>query len=187
MTPISLAEQKILLHLARQTLTAAVRGEALPPLPADLPEVLLRPGAAFVTLTEAGNLRGCVGSLEAHQPLVADVREHAVDAALNDYRFEPVRPEELPEIHIELSYLTPPQPLEYTNPQDLPAKLRSGVDGVTLRDGLRRATFLPQVWAQLPEKSEFLNHLCQKMGAPADLWQKKRLEVFTYQAQEFHE
>jgi len=185
---LSADEQSILLALARQALEAGVQGGALAPL--DLktfPPRLQAMGAAFVTLTIAGRLRGCVGALEPYQPLAEDVREHAVAAALSDYRFPPVTPDELPSIHIEVSRLTVPQPLDYDGPDDLLARLRPGVDGVVLRDGIRRATFLPQVWEQLPDPVEFLEHLCWKMGAAPDLWRRKHLEVLTYRVQEFHE
>ena len=134
-----------------------------------------------------GDLRGCIGALEAYQPLAEDVREHAVAAALNDYRFPPVQVAELNGISLEVSRLTAPVPLEYTSPEDLVAKLRPGVDGVILRDGGRRATFLPQVWEKLPDAENFLANLCHKMGASPDLWRRKHLEVLTYQVEEFHE
>lgn len=182
-------ERLYLLRLARQSIAAAVNGRPQPPIDLDsLAGRLREPGACFVTLTEAGDeLRGCIGTLEAHQPLAADVREHAAAAAMEDTRFAPVSPDEVDGLHIEISVLTPPQPLEYGDPADLLARLRPGIDGVTLRDGWRRATFLPQVWDKLPDKPAFLAHLCQKMGAPADLWRKKHLEVETYQVEEFSE
>jgi hypothetical protein len=181
-------EKLILLRLARTTLERGVRGEELPPV--DLKGVtphLKEPGASFITLTIAGELRGCIGALEAYQPLVQDVREHALAAALEDPRFPPVRPEELDQIEIEISRLTPPQNLEYQDAADLVRQLRPNVDGVILRDGPRRATFLPQVWEKIPDKAEFLDALCAKMGAARDTWRHKHLEVLTYQVEEFHE
>ncbi len=182
------AEQEILLKIAREALDKSVRGEALPQvdLPA-LPPALQKEGASFVTLTVGGQLRGCIGALEAYQPLALDVQEHAMAAALQDYRFPNVRPDELASIDIEVSVLTPRSPLDYTGPDDLIAKLRPGVDGVVLQDGFRKATFLPQVWDQLPHPEQFLSQLSLKMGSPADVWRKKPLKVFTYQVQEFHE
>jgi AmmeMemoRadiSam system protein A len=115
------------------------------------------------------------------------VREHAIAAALNDYRFRPVQVAELNGISLEVSRLTAPVPLEYSSPENLLAKLRPGVDGVLLREGGRRATFLPQVWEKLPNAEEFLDNLCHKMGAAPDLWRRKHLEVLTYQVEEFHE
>ena len=150
-------------------------------------EKLQKKGASFVTLTIEGDLRGCIGTLEAFQPLFRDVQDHALQAALEDYRFPPVTEEELPLISIEISRLTPPVPLPYKNPLDLPKLLKPNLDGVILKDGFRRATFLPQVWEQLPEAGMFLSHLCQKMGSAPDLWRRKVLEVFIYHVEEFSE
>jgi len=181
-------EKQTLLRLARQALETGVRGEPLPPLDeASLTPALRLQGASFVTLTVHGNLRGCIGALEPYQPLVEDVREHAVAAALEDYRFPTVQASELAGIEIEVSRLTVPEPLEYTNADDLLARLRPGVDGVILRDTFHRATFLPQVWEKIPDPAEFLANLCYKMGAAPDTWRRKHLEVLVYQVEEFHE
>jgi AmmeMemoRadiSam system protein A len=181
-------EQKILLHLAREALQYGVKGESLPPLDSSaLTPRLLEEGASFVTLTEAGQLRGCIGALEPYQPLAQDVREHAVAAALEDPRFPPVNMGEVDRVHIELSRLTRPVPLPYAHADDLLHKLRPHVDGVILRDNFRRATFLPQVWEKIPDPAEFLDNLCYKMGAHPDLWRRKHLEVLVYQVEEFQE
>ncbi len=186
--PLSPEERRILLRLARESVEHAVHGRPLPRLDVHaLPPALQQPGVVFVTLTKGGALRGCIGALEAYQPLAADVREHAAAAATQDYRFSPVRPQELPQIRIEISRLTPPVPLPYDDPQALPALLRPHVDGVVLRDGFRRATFLPQVWEKIPLPQDFLSQLCLKMGAPPDLWRRKVLDVSTYQVEEFSE
>ncbi|MGC8856063.1 MAG: AmmeMemoRadiSam system protein A [Anaerolineae bacterium] len=185
---LSEEEKRILLQLARQALEHGVHGTKLPPLDwASLPERLRAPGATFVTLTVKGALRGCVGALEPYQPLAEDVREHAIAAALEDYRFPPVRPEELNRICIEVSVLTRPQPLEYATADELLSRLRPHIDGVILQDGLRRATFLPQVWDKIPAPADFLDNLCYKMGVSPDLWRRKHLDVFIYQVEEFHE
>lgn len=181
-------EKRTLLCLARQAIESGVRGEKL--LPLDIPSLpprLQECGSSFVTLTIHGDLRGCIGSLEPYQSLVEDVREHAIAAALHDYRFPAVCPEELLQVQLEISCLTVPTALEYCSPEDLLSKLRPGVDGVILRDGARRATFLPQVWEKLPDPSEFLDHLCYKMGVAPNLWRKKYLDVLIYQVEEFHE
>ncbi len=185
---LSQAEKQTLLRLAREAMEAGVRGRTLPPLdPACLTPALAAHGASFVTLTRHGELRGCIGALEPYQGLAEDVREHAVAAALEDYRFPNVGEEELKEIEIEVSRLTRPEALEYSTPEDLLSRLRPGVDGVILRDSVRRATFLPQVWEKVPGKEDFLGQLCWKMGAAADTWRKKHLEVLIYQVEEFHE
>lgn len=185
---LSQAEQATLLELARQALQAAVCRQPRPFLDlAEMPANLRAPGATFVTLHWRGELRGCVGTLEASQPLAEDVRVHAVAAALQDYRFPPVQPEELPDIRIEISRLTAPQPLQYKDSNDLLTMLRPHVDGVLLRDGPRRATFLPQVWAKIPDPAIFLTQLCLKMGVEGNLWRYRRLAVYTYQVEEFSE
>jgi uncharacterized protein len=181
-------EKETLLRLARGTLERGVRGLELPAVEADETTPRLNdPGASFVTLTIKKQLRGCIGALEPYQPLAQDVREHALAAALDDPRFPPVTPEELDQIEIEISRLTLPRRLDYADASDLLNRLRPNIDGVILRDGMRRATFLPQVWEKLPDKEAFLDNLCSKMGAMPDTWRKKHLEVLTYQVEEFHE
>ena len=181
-------EKSILLNLARRSIELAVNQRPLPQLNLeDYSPPLREISSSFVTLMIRGELRGCIGALEPYQPLVQDVCEHAAAAALEDYRFSPLTPAEVPLIEIEISRLTPPQPMEYKNPQDLLNCLRPNIDGVVLRDGHRRSTFLPQVWEKLPDPAAFLSQLCQKMGAPANLWRRKPLEVFIYQVEEFRE
>ena len=181
-------EKQTLLRLAREAMEHAVRGKKLPPLDNNsLTPRLREDGASFVTLTINGNLRGCIGALEAHQPLAEDVREHAVAAALEDPRFRPVDETELSRIKLEVSRLTAPYPLEYSSSEELRAKLRPHVDGVILKDDYRRATFLPQVWEKIPDADDFLDHLCTKMGAKPNLWQSMKLQVYVYQVEEFHE
>ena len=181
-------EKRILLTLARQALTQGVNKQLLEPLDLSIySDHLQQEGASFVTLTEGGELRGCIGALEPYQPLAEDVREHAVAAALEDYRFPQVRPQELAYIQIEISRLTIPQILDYQRPDELVARLRPNVDGLILKDGFRRATFLPQVWEKLPDPEMFLSHLCQKMGAPEDLWRRRIMQALIYQVEEFHE
>jgi AmmeMemoRadiSam system protein A len=185
---LTLEEKKTLLQEARGAMEKAVKGEKLQALEmASMTPLLREEGASFITLTIQGELRGCIGALEPYQPLVKDVREHAIAAALEDPRFPPVRPNELNQIEIEISRLTIPKRLEYKDAEDLLSKLRPQVDGVILRDGYRRATFLPQVWEKLPDKAEFLDNLCYKMGAEPETWRHKPLEVLIYQVEEFHE
>lgn len=186
--PLTQQEKNHLLLIARQAMETAVRRLPLVELElGTMPGTLREKGASFVTLTVGGALRGCIGTLEAYQPLVLDVQEHAMAAALEDYRFAPVIPPELKHIQIEVSRLTPATPLEYTDSLDLLSKLRPGVDGVIIKDGHHRATFLPQVWEKLPDPSDFLDQLCYKMGAMPETWRKEHLQVFTYQVEEFHE
>ena len=185
---LTLEEQQTLLRMAREAMEYGVRGKKLPSLNKEtLSSHLSEKGASFITLTIRGDLRGCIGALEAYQPLAEDVREHAIAAALEDPRFPPVREAELSRIQIEVSRLTRPIPLEYEDASDLLSKLRPHVDGVLLKDDYRRATFLPQVWEKIPDPVQFMNNLCYKMGVSENLWQIKHLNVLTYQVEEFHE
>jgi AmmeMemoRadiSam system protein A len=186
---LTFEEQQTLLRLGRAAMERAVRGEKLAPLDeATLSPHLHEQGSSFVTLTIDGQLRGCIGGLEARQSLAEDVRQHAVAAALEDPRFPPVTQDELNGIQIEVSRLTRPHPLEYKDAEDLLSKLRPHVDGVILRDGMyHRGTFLPQVWEKIPDPAEFLNNLCYKMGLSKNLWRNKHLDVLIYQVEEFHE
>ncbi len=183
-------DKKYLLLVAREAIVNATQNKKVDDLNlANLSKLLREHGASFVTLHRKsdGQLRGCIGALEAYQPLVVDVQYHAVAAALEDYRFSPVTAKEIQNLTIEISRLTAPDDLKYDNPLDLPGLLQPGVDGVTLKDGLRKATFLPQVWEQLPDPEEFLAYLCRKMGNSPDRWKLKRLDVSVYQVEEFHE
>jgi AmmeMemoRadiSam system protein A len=155
--------------------------------PDTTPENLWRDAACFVTLTKHGQLRGCIGSLEAHQPLVLDVRDNAIGAAFRDPRFPPVSADELDDLHVEISVLSRPEPLSYDSPDDLIAKLRPGVDGLVIERGWNRATFLPQVWEKLSDPHEFLQHLCRKAYLPADAYRHPGLDVYTYQVEKFEE
>jgi AmmeMemoRadiSam system protein A len=141
----------------------------------------------FVTLKINGQLRGCIGNLTSNEPLVSGVRRNAINAAFHDPRFAPLSASELDRIEIEISILTEPKPLNYRDGIDLLEKLRPNVDGVTICLGHASATFLPQVWEQLPEPQDFLAHLCMKAGLAADAWKNSRFEVSTYQVQYFEE
>jgi hypothetical protein len=181
-------EKQTLLKLARESIELVVQEKTLPKLNLDsFTPVLKQKGASFVTLTIQKKLRGCIGALEAYQPLVEDVREHAVAAALEDPRFLPVDKSELNRIRIEVSILSVPQALSYDSSEDLIKKIRPHVDGVTIKYGERKATFLPQVWEKIPDLSEFMNQLCYKMIGQANLWRETKLQVFTYQVEEFQE
>lgn len=185
---LSKNEKKILLTIAREAITHAVRDEQLKKINLKEQSKLLRdPGASFVTLTIADKLRGCIGTLEAKQPLILDVQEHAVAAALEDYRFPNVRDAELHLIKIEISRLTPVHLLDYSTPEELVSKLRVGVDGVLIKASGRRATFLPQVWEKVPNSEQFLSQLCIKMGVMPDLWRENYIQVYTYQVEKFKE
>ncbi len=141
----------------------------------------------FVTLTLNRQLRGCIGSLTSDESIRIGVSRNAINAAFHDPRFSPLNAADFEKVDIEVSILSEPQPLNYSDSADLVKKLRSGVDGVILRKGHASATFLPQVWQQLPQASDFLSHLCIKAGIAADAWEHTKLDISTYQVQHFHE
>jgi MEMO1 family protein len=179
-------ERRLLLELARKSVVAAVTGGEAPKAD-DVPAKFRARRACFVTLTKNGRLRGCIGSIFPVEPLYEDVSRRARSAAIEDTRFPPVRADELKKIEIEVSVLTVPKRLAFTSPKDLLAKLRPGVDGVVLRVGNRQATYLPQVWEQIPDKRNFMNELAEKAGLSADAWTQPEAEVMTYQVEAFKE
>ncbi|MCF8142421.1 MAG: AmmeMemoRadiSam system protein A [Deltaproteobacteria bacterium] len=179
---------KYLLEEARKTIQQALMGDR--EQTADdvrLDPIFNQRRGTFVTLTIGGNLRGCIGHIIPQESLIDGIRINAINAAFKDPRFRPLDQEEWKRIRIEISILTDPKPLSYSDADDLLRKLRSGIDGVILKKGYHQSTFLPQVWDQLPQKEEFLNHLCLKAGLDGDEWKKGTLEVSTYQAQAFEE
>ena len=141
----------------------------------------------FVTLKIKGQLRGCMGCLTPSETILEGIQRNAINAAFNDPRFPALTAAELEQADIEISILTSPQVLEYSEGTELLAKLRPNVDGVIINKDQARSTFLPQVWEQLPKTEEFLAHLCRKAGLPADEWTKGELDVSLYQVQYFHE
>jgi len=166
-----------LLKLARSEIGSKLGHRIPPPAHAGW---LDEPGASFVTLTRQGELRGCIGTLEAHRPLGEDVRENAVAAAFRDPRFMPLSRDEFEDIRVEVSLLSPSEPLLVKNEEEALARLRPNVDGVVLEYGRYRSTFLPQVWEQLPNPAEFLAHLKRKAGLSMDFWADQvRLSRYT--------
>jgi AmmeMemoRadiSam system protein A len=131
---------------------------------------LCEPGASFVTLRLEGELRGCIGSIDARRPLGDDVARNAQAAAYRDPRFPPVCAGELPRLQVEVSVLSPREPLPVASESDALARLRPGIDGIALEYGTASATFLPQVWESLPEPEAFLDALRHKAGLPARFW-----------------
>ena len=161
-------KSKVMLEIARKAIAEELTGEKLLDREALLREHpwLAEPGAAFVTLNENHQLRGCIGSIIAHQPLIDDLIHNAKAAAFSDPRFRPVRPDEFDKLEIEISLLSPPKELPYTDVEDLRRKIRPGIDGVVLRLGNYQATYLPSVWEQLPDFDSFFATLCQRRGWP---------------------
>ncbi|HEX5338874.1 MAG TPA: AmmeMemoRadiSam system protein A [Gallionella sp.] len=183
---------RVLLNLARNTIAEklfpqeAHSGKAAPRLSgvADLDvahlDWLHQPGATFVTLMLDGELRGCIGSLQAHCALHDDVCRNAAAAAFGDPRFLPLTCEEFSAVEVEVSLLTVPQPLIFTDEADALAQLQPEIDGVVFEYGRYRSTFLPQVWEHFPQPREFLGMLKRKAGLPADFWAEEiRLSRYT--------
>jgi AmmeMemoRadiSam system protein A len=186
---LSETDRSTLLRIARDAIAAVAARKPPPPLDLEsLSPPLLESRASFVTLTTPdGELRGCIGGLEARFPLALDVQEHAAGAALNDPRFPPVAPEEVPDLRVEISVLTVPEPIPHRTPEELLAALRPHVDGVVLRAGERRATFLPQVWEKVEVPVRFLEMLSEKMGAGPNAWRFPNVEALRYQVEMFEE
>jgi uncharacterized protein len=145
---------------------------------------LREPGATFVTLHRLGALRGCIGHLEAVKPLVLDVADNAFSAAFRDPRFERLEERELEGLTLDISVLTPPQPMAFRDEADLLEQLRPGMDGLILEDAGRRGTFLPAVWDSLPEPRLFLTELKRKAGLPSTHW-SPTVKVSRYRTETF--
>jgi len=181
-------EGKYLLGVARKTIKNRLFKSEEPQIDQeDMPEIFQKRLGTFVTINIEGNLRGCIGHIIPRETLIEGIKVNAINAAFRDPRFPPLSKEELDRIDIEISVLTPPKDLSYTDAEDLLKKLRPGTDGVIIKKGFYEATFLPQVWEQLPKKQEFLSHLCLKAGLSADSWMTEKLQVSTYQVQAFEE
>ncbi len=180
-----MSKAKILTGIARAAIAEKLGLEFRSPDAGAAPW-LRKPGASFVTLHKSGQLRGCIGSILAHRSLYEDIRANAVAAAFQDPRFPPLEAGEFPQIDIEVSVLSPPKPLAVRDEAELLRVLRPGVDGLILEYGRHRATFLPQVWQQLPQPQRFLAHLKQKAGLEADFWHPDML-FYTYQVERYSE
>lgn len=179
----NLEERKILLDLASKSIYEGLENKKLLEIDKnDYPEKLTNTLACFVTLQLKGNLRGCIGSLEAHRALVNDVVHNAYSAAFNDYRFSPLTKEEYSNLEISISVLSKPEPLEFSSEQDLINKIRPQVDGLILSSGANKGTFLPSVWEQIPTAKEFLRHLKNKAGLPSDYW-SEQIKILRYTAE----
>jgi len=181
--------KKTLLTLARAAIAEAVGLDYRLDLKTLLSENpwLQEQGASFVTLTiNGGQLRGCIGSIIAHQKLYEDIIQNAKNTAISDPRFPSLTQKEFEAITVEVSILSAPEALKYNSIDDLKSKIRVGVDGVVLKHGIHQATFLPKVWEQLPSFELFFAHLCQKAGMEADCLSRMP-DIFTYQVEEYKE
>ena len=168
---------QILLPIARATIARELGRQHPAPEEAGW---LREPGACFVTLTQAGELRGCIGTLRAHRPLLDDVKANALAAAFRDPRFQPLSVDELDRTSVALSILSALQPIEFDDERHALSQLRPGIDGVLFQYGHHQSTYLPQVWEDLPEPGDFMANLKHKAGLPPDFWdQEVKLARYT--------
>jgi uncharacterized protein len=177
------AQQQQLLELAKRSIQHGLQtGQRLTIDHAGYPADLLEPRATFVTLSKHGQLRGCIGVLEAIRPLAEDIAANAYSAAFKDSRFPALSTDELKDLEIHLSVLTPAEPISFSSEQDLLSQLKPEIDGVILQEGHRRATFLPTVWETLPKPEQFLRHLKQKAGLSPDYW-SEAIKIYRYRTE----
>ncbi len=175
-----------LLQLARQSIKNGLQqGKSLSIQKEDYDQELCELRSSFVTLHLNGRLRGCIGNLQAHRELIKDVVENAFLAAFKDPRFEPLKEAEFDKLAVEISVLTPVSEMSFKSEQDLIDQLTPGKDGLILKDGRHRGTFLPSVWEQLPDPQTFLRHLKRKAGLAEDYWSDKIL-VCRYHTESFN-
>ncbi|MBP6058919.1 MAG: AmmeMemoRadiSam system protein A [Nitrosomonas sp.] len=180
MSPEKNEQGKILLQIARVAISRALHVPCAPAVVDESMSWLFQPGASFVTLTQWGELRGCVGSLQACDSLIDDVSNNAVSAALRDPRFMPLVADELDTVSVEVSLLSELQPLGFSSEADAVAQLRPTIDGIVFEYGPYRSTFLPQVWESLPQPQQFLAKLKSKARLSEDFWAEDiRLSRYT--------
>ncbi|MCB1774184.1 MAG: AmmeMemoRadiSam system protein A [Gammaproteobacteria bacterium] len=183
--PLAPAQRATLIQVARRSIETGLRtGRPWVVTPSEFHRDLKAVRASFVTLQIRGQLRGCIGHLEAVQPLVVDVAENAFAAAFRDPRFAPLGEAEWPNVELHLSILTRPEPMHFSDEADLVRQIRPGQDGLILQDGPNRGTFLPSVWDSLPDPHDFLTHLKHKAGLAANHW-SDTIEVYRYGTESF--
>lgn len=186
---LSPQSQQFLLSLARNAIkTFLSTGNNIEVEEVDLPSAnLTETHGTFVTLTIDGELRGCIGKIEGDDKLYQDIIDNALSAAFRDPRFPPVDLVELDQIKVEISILTVPEPIDFDGPTDLLNKIIPQEDGLILKKGPHDATFLPQVWDELSNKTDFLTHLSTKAGLSSDGWKDSDVEFLKYQVEKFAE
>ncbi len=178
-------EKATLLNLARESIRHGLRtGKPLMPEMASFSDKLKKTQASFVTLNKHGQLRGCIGSIHPARPLVLDVSHNAFAAAFKDPRFPALDTREMDDLDIEISVLGMPEPIAFTSEKNLLDKIRPGIDGLILKEGPHRGTFLPSVWEQIPDKHEFLQHLKRKAGLSRDYW-SPGIRIYRYTTNSF--
>ena len=179
-TSLNKDQQQQLLILAKNAIQHGLTtGKTLKVDLADFPSELTVQRATFVTLQKHGQLRGCIGMLTAVRPLAEDIAENAFCAAFKDPRFPPLTAQELADLDIHLSILSPSEPMTFSSEEDLVSQIHPNIDGLILQEGHLRGTFLPSVWEQLPDPKQFLQHLKQKAGLPPNYW-SNTLKIYRY-------
>jgi AmmeMemoRadiSam system protein A len=181
---VEIKNKKLILNLARDAIQAKLENRELKT--GEIPDELKEERGTFVTLTIAGQLHGCIGHILPVQELYRDVIDNAQSAAFSDPRFPPLTKEEFKKVKIEVSILDLPQKFNYKSPDELIARLAQDKPGVILRKGPHQATFLPQVWEELPDAKEFLTHLCLKAGLDPEDWEEKT-EISIYNVEKIEE
>lgn len=184
-TTFSESLQQTLVSVAKQSILHGLQHDQPMPIQlANYPSELQQQRASFVTLNIDGQLRGCIGTLEAHRPLVLDVTHNAFAAAFTDPRFLPLSQPEYEQLEIHISILNPAEEMSFTSEQDLIKQLRPGIDGLIMQEGQQRGTFLPSVWQQLPQPEQFIQHLKLKAGLPNNYWSAD-LQIWRYTTTSF--
>ena len=172
---------KSVIELCRKAISAGLHRSSF--IPQNYPGVLEESGACFVTLTAGGRLRGCIGSVIAHRPLIVDLIKNAYSAAFSDPRFNPLSPDEFYGVDVEVSLLSYPEKLQFNSEDELMAQIVPRRDGIIIRDGNNQGVFLPCVWEQLPDKTEFMQALKQKAGLDKSYF-SETFTVFRFSAVE---
>jgi uncharacterized protein len=184
-TKLSSEDQNTALRIAKESILHGLQnGTALKVITSNYSQDLQQTLASFVTLLKNGQLRGCIGTLEAHQPLIDDIAEHAFAAAFNDPRFPALSENEIDDLSIEISVLSKPEEITFQNEEDLLNQIRPNIDGLILEHNFNRGTFLPSVWEQLPDKKDFLNHLKTKAGLATNWWHND-VKISRYETTKF--
>lgn len=182
---LSNEHRHILLEIAQQSIAYGLENhQSLPVEPNEYTETLQQKRATFVTLHIADQLRGCIGTLTAQQSLVEDISHNAYAAAFRDPRFSPLEHSEYPDLHYHISVLSDSSKIQFSSEAELLEQLRPGIDGLVLEDNGHRGTFLPSVWEQLPEPTDFLDHLKQKAGLSTAYW-SNTIRISRYTVESF--
>lgn len=185
MSALTNSEKQYLLKLAYSTIFQKLSGKKVADFKKPDSSVFNEKRGCFVTLHLDNNLRGCIGNIEPVYKLTTGIEKNALNAAFSDPRFAPLSLEEFNRIDIEISILTIPKKLIFSSEKDLLQKLKPHQHGIIISKKYHSATYLPQVWEQLPDKKDFLSNLCIKAGLEKNAWKHKDIIIKTYSAEYF--